>query len=46
MNPLRTWEKDCNQVKCLIGPGGTPEEIVEEESWPWPLEVMAATWMV
>lgn len=27
-------------------PGGTPEEMVEEESWPWPLEVMAATSMV
>lgn len=27
-------------------PGGTPEEMVEADTWPWPLEVMAATSMV
>lgn len=27
-------------------PGGTPEEMVDDDSWPWPLEVMPATSMV
>lgn len=27
-------------------PGGTPEEMVEADTWPWPLAVMAATSMV
>lgn len=27
-------------------PGGTPEEIVEEDSRPWPLEVIPATSIV
>ena len=34
------------KVKYLFWPGGTPEEMVEAESCPWPLAVMAATWMV
>lgn len=36
----------CRQACYAGSPGGTPEEMVEEESWPWPLEVMPATWIV